>query len=234
MRFAVFASGDGTVFESIAHYARRGVLRGAELVLLLSNRPSSGAVNRARSLGIETEVVTTKRPDGTKKDRFEFEGEVIEVLRSYGVEFCFLAGWNKILDLVVDEYPYRIMNTHPSLLPAFAGLYGLDVHRAVLERGCKVTGCTIHFVDKGVDTGPIVLQRAVEVSDEDTVETLAEKVKALERRLAPMAIQLYRDGRVSLVERFGRLIARTDLSGGWLEEWLRRERELLGVDGEGT
>jgi len=233
VKFAVLASGEGTVFESIALYAKRGVIRGADLVLLLTNKPASGAVGRAKALGVETAVVTTKRPDGTKKGKEEFEEEIIEVLRGYGVEFCFLAGWNKVLDLVVDEYPYRIMNTHPSLLPAFAGLYGLEVHRAVLERGCKVTGCTIHFVDKGVDTGPIVLQKAVEVSDDDTVESLAEKVKALERRLAPMAIQLYRDGRISLVERFGRLTARVDLSGGWLEEWKRRERELLGSQGEG-
>ncbi|GBC71616.1 Phosphoribosylglycinamide formyltransferase [Candidatus Calditenuaceae archaeon HR02] len=232
MRLAVLASGGGSIFQSIVDHVRLGVLQGVEVTLLVCNRPGAGALERARKSGVKSLLITSRRDDGSKKSKAVFESEIIGALKEHGIDLIFLAGWDKILDATVDEYPYRIMNSHPSLLPAFSGLYGLDVHRAVLDRGCKISGCTVHYVDKGVDTGPIILQRAVPVSEYETPETLAGKVKAVEQLLAPMAIQLHVDGRVSLVNKGQSIVTHIDYSGGWLEGWRERQQHYLEVRGE--
>ncbi|MCS7143383.1 MAG: phosphoribosylglycinamide formyltransferase [Aigarchaeota archaeon] len=224
MRLAVLASGEGSIFQSIVDHVKLGVLRGVEVTLLISNKRDSRALLRAERSGVKSLCVDNRLENNVKLPFSEVEEKIIKSLKDHDIDLVFLTGWNKILDRVVDEYPYRIMNTHPSLLPAFSGLFGIEVHRAVLSHGCKITGCTIHFVDKGVDTGPIIIQRAVEVREDEVVESLAERVKSVEKLVVPMAIQLYRDSRISLTRREGRVYAKVDYSGGWLETWNERQK----------
>lgn len=229
LKLAILASGEGTTFQSIAEHIEAGVLRGVEIALLICNRKGAGVLRRAAERGVPHVLIPHRYEGGEKKPVEVFESEVLRELESSGAGLVFLAGWDRIISpRIIDAYPNRIMNLHPSLLPAFAGLYGEEVHRAVINHGCKVSGCTIHYVDYGVDTGPIILQQAVPVMEDDTPETLAERIKTWERRLVPMAIQLHADGRIQLVRRGGRLVTQIDYSGGWRERWEERQSILLG------
>lgn len=178
---AVLASGRGSNFEALVHAQRRGAFPG-RIVVLLCDRPGAGAIERARRLGIES--VTP--PTGRYRTRIEDESPWIEALRSRAVDCVLLAGFMRRLHApFLEAFTDRVLNIHPSLLPVFPGL---DAIRRAWEAGVRVTGCTVHLVTDALDAGPIVAQAAVEVLDDDTVETLEERIHHAEHRLYPEAV----------------------------------------------
>lgn len=196
LSLGVLVSGTGSNMVSIIQKCLANEIP-AMVSVVISSRENAPALEKAKSFGIPAHVV--KRKDF--QNQTEYENRMIEILKSYGVELVVLAGFLNILSPhFVDVFRWRIMNVHPSLIPAFCGpgYYGMRVHEAVLRYGVKVTGVTVHFVDESVDGGPIILQRAVEVFDEDTPETLAERVKTVEHELLPQAIKLFAEGRLKI------------------------------------
>jgi phosphoribosylglycinamide formyltransferase-1 len=162
---------------------------------VLSNKAEAYALERARRAGVPTAVVRYE----DHPDRTCFTGTILDELRVHAVDLVCLAGFNRILDQIFFEaYAMRVMNTHPALLPAFGGvgMYGRHVHQAVLDSGAKLSGATIHFVTPETDRGPIILQGAVPVLDEDTPETLAARVLSVEHKLYPAAVRFFAEGRL--------------------------------------
>ena len=186
--FAVLASGAGSNFEALVAASRRQEFRGS-IVLLATDRPDAPALERARRLGIEGVVL----PCGRYRTRIEDERPWVEALRTRGVDALLLAGFMRRLHApLLAAFPDRILNLHPSLLPSFPGL---DAIAQALAFGVRITGCTVHVVNDAVDAGPIVAQAAVEVLDDDNVETLTARVHAAEHRLYPAAVRRYFEGR---------------------------------------
>ena len=184
-RIAVLASGGGTNLQAILDYFdARGAARAGDVVLVASDRTRAGALDRARARDIPAAVFrSAKNPDGR---------EPVDVLREHRVDFIALAGYLKLLSgEVIAEYPGRIVNIHPALLPAFGGpgMYGDRVHRAVLQSGARVSGATVHYVDEEYDRGAILAQWPVPVLADDTVQTLAARVLKVEHVLYPRVIQ---------------------------------------------
>ncbi len=190
LRFGVMVSGGGTNLQAILDALDEGTITNAQIAVVISNNPNAYALVRAKDHGVETAVVSPK----DYETRDEFNKALLEKVDSYDLDLIVLAGFLvKIPDELVDRYAGRIINIHPSLIPSFCGVgyYGLKVHEAALERGVKVTGATVHFVDKGMDTGPIILQKAVEVHDGDTPEILQRRVmEEAEWILLPRAIDM--------------------------------------------
>ena len=183
-RIAVLASGSGTNLQALLGDPRVG----PSVVLVLSDRPDAGALERAR--GHHVKAVTV--PPDHYASREDHDRAVLGVLRDEAVEFVLLAGYMRILGSdVVRAFPNRILNIHPSLLPAFPGGHA---PRDALDWGAKVTGCTVHLVDEEVDHGPIVLQEAVPILPDDTEDALHERIKQVERRLFPETIRRFLDG----------------------------------------
>ena len=173
-RLAVFASGSGTNFEAIATACERGEIP-ARVVLMVCDKPGAGVVQRAAGHGVEAFVFAPKE----YASKADYEREIVRRLDEAGVELVCLAGYMRIVgDVLLGAYGGRIINIHPSLIPSFCGVgyYGLKVHEAALARGVKVTGATVHYVDEGVDSGPILLQKAVEVQPGDTPQVLQRRV----------------------------------------------------------
>ena len=194
IRLGVLLSGRGSNFVAIAAAIQEGGLAGVEIAVVLSNREDAGGLDAARVLGIPCRVIVSK---GMK--RAEHDRAMLEALREHGVDLVCLAGYMRVLTPdFVAAYPGAILNIHPSLLPAFVGL---DVQRAALEYGVKVAGCTVHFVDEAVDHGVIVLQRTVEVLDDDTPDTLAARILVEEHRAYPEAIARVVSGKYRVVGR---------------------------------
>lgn len=194
MRLALFASGGGSNAAAILDAIGVGTLA-AEAVVLVSDRADAAALTRAADRGLPTAVVP---PGG---DEAVFAQALLDVLAAHEVDTVALAGYlRKIPDPVVWAYRDRILNVHPSLLPAFGGpgWYGKRVHQGVIDYGCRVTGATVHLVDSQYDTGPIVLQETVSVQPGDTAQTLAARVLAVEHRLFPQALALLAAGRISV------------------------------------
>lgn len=181
----VLASGQGTNFEALALAAQRGEL-GGRIALLASDRPDAPVMERARRLGIEALAL----PAGTRwRTRLEDERSWIDALHSRGVEVVLLAGFMRRLHgAFLEAFEDRILNIHPSLLPAFPGL---DAIHQAWSHGARVTGCTVHLVDDRLDAGPIVAQSAVEVRDDDTLASLEARVHEAEHRLYPAAVRRY-------------------------------------------
>ncbi|CUU04342.1 phosphoribosylglycinamide formyltransferase-1 [Candidatus Thermokryptus mobilis] len=201
MNIAVFASGRGSNLMAILKAIEEGRLK-ARVVVVISNNSSSGALEIARSKGIDALHISRSQ---FSSDR-EYVDKILSELRKRNVELVVLAGYmKKIPAEVVSEYRNRILNIHPALLPSFGGqgMYGINVHKAVIESGVKITGVTVHIVDEEYDHGPIVLQKAVEVKDDDTPETLAERVLKVEHEVYPEAIRLFVEGKVNV---FGRKV----------------------------
>ena len=181
-RIGILLSGRGSNFVAIAEAIRDGSLRDVEIAIVLSNREDAGGLETARAMGIPAQVIVSK---GMK--RAEHDALMIAALREARVDLVCLAGYMRVLaPEFVGAFPGAILNIHPSLLPSFVGL---DVQRAALDFGVKVAGCTVHFVDEAVDHGVIVLQRMVEVLDEDTVETLSARILVEEHKAYPEAIR---------------------------------------------
>ena len=174
-RIAVLVSGGGTNLQALLDAQERGEIPCGEIVLVVSDKEDAYALERAKNHGVETAVLSRKK----KADRAAFEDRLLETLAAHGIEMIILAGFMVILsENFVKQYPRRILNVHPSLIPSFcgAGYYGLHVHEAALERGVKVTGATVHYVNEIPDGGEIIAQKAVAVEAGDTPETLQRRV----------------------------------------------------------
>lgn len=190
-RIAVFASGSGSNFEAVAAHAAAADSP-YEIALLVCDKPRAGAIARAERLGVPVYAVRPK----DFASREEYEADIIRELRRCGVEFIVLAGYMRLVtSVLLNAYPDRILNIHPSLLPAFPGL---DAIGQAIAYGAKVTGVTVHFVDAGLDSGPIIAQEAVAVLDGDTAETLASRIHAAEHRLYPAVVRAFAEGRIRL------------------------------------
>ncbi len=186
-RLGILISGRGSNFEAIADSVSRGELA-AEIAAVISNRPDARGLEAARRRGLPAVSLPSRGLDREVYDRM-----LIEELRKYRVDLVCLAGFMRLLSAgFIRAFPQRILNIHPSLLPAFPGL---DAQQQALEHGVKITGCTVHFVDEDLDAGPIILQRAVPVEDDDTVETLSARILAEEHRLYTEAIRMVLAGR---------------------------------------
>jgi phosphoribosylglycinamide formyltransferase-1 len=191
LRVAVLASGRGSNFRALAEAAASGRLPAA-IVVLVTDRPGAPVLDAARAHGIEAVVVDPRQ----HPSREAHEKAVIGVLDERRVGLVCLAGYMRLLSAgFVGHFAGRLLNIHPSLLPAFPGLHP---HRQVLEHGTRISGATVHFVDEGVDTGPIVLQAAVPVLPDDTEATLAERILVEEHRLYPEAVRLFALGRLEI------------------------------------
>ena len=192
IRVGVLASGRGTGFQSLVDARDRGDLD-VELAILASNVPGAPVLDRAKKAGVPTAVVDHR---GFGADREACERELVRVLRENRVDLVVFAGFMRLVTpFFVRQFPSRIMNIHPSLLPAFPGAHA---HRDVLASGAKVTGCTVHFVDASVDGGPIILQKALPVREDDTEETLEARVLEQEHALLPLAVRLFAEGRLQV------------------------------------
>jgi phosphoribosylglycinamide formyltransferase 1 len=191
---AVLASGRGTNFEALVHATRHAETNG-EVRLLVANIPDAPVLKRAEAEHVPAAII----PHRQFKDRAAFEQALIAELNHHNINLVCLAGFMRILSPVfVTAFENRIMNIHPSLLPAFAGLQGMQVHEAVMAAGVKVTGCTVHFVNTDVDAGPIIVQRAIAVRDVDTPESLALRVLVEEHLAYAEAVKLFCTGRLKV------------------------------------
>ncbi|HEY9574819.1 MAG TPA: phosphoribosylglycinamide formyltransferase [Lachnospiraceae bacterium] len=190
LKIAVFVSGGGTNLQAIIDKIESGEITNTKIELVISNNPNAYALERAKKHGIETVCVYPKN----FVNRESFNKELLRVTNSYKVDLIVLAGCLVVIPKeMVREYKMRMINIHPSLIPSFCGkgYYGLKVHEAALERGVKITGATVHFVDEGTDTGPIILQKAVEVRVDDSPEILQKRVmEEAEWVILPRAIDL--------------------------------------------
>ena len=199
-RLGILLSGRGSNFLAIVEAIRRHRLQGAEIAVVLSNMADAAGLQAAREMGMATYAV----PSAGRK-RAEHDAEMIARLHQYKVDLVCLAGYMRILSAeFVRAFPNRILNVHPSLLPAFPGL---DAQAQALEFGAKVAGCTVHFVDEGVDSGAIIVQRTVPVQDDDTAESLSARVLEQEHMAYPEAIARVLSGEYAFVGR--RYVRRT-------------------------
>ena len=190
MRIAVLASGSGTNLQSILERQRQGQLD-VEIALVISNNPEAKALQRAAQAGLATRSINHRNFNS----RAEFDQAVVAELTSAEVELVVLAGFMRILsDVFLRAYPQRIINIHPALLPAFPGT---DGYGDTFRYGCKVGGCTVHFIDYGEDTGPIIGQKAFEIADTDTLDDVKRKGLEKEWELYPACIQKFADGVLS-------------------------------------
>lgn len=191
LRIGALASGGGSNLQSIIDSCSDGSLA-AEVVLVLTNNPEAGALSRAEQAGIPALCLDHRH----YSSREDFDHAVVKALRDAGVELVVLAGFMRLISPVfLEAFPGRIMNIHPALLPAFPGLH---VQRKALEYGARFAGCTVHFVDGGVDTGPIIIQAVVPVLDDDTEASLSARILQQEHRIYPRAIQLFSEDRLRI------------------------------------
>ena len=200
LKMAVLVSGGGTNLQAIMDKIDDGSITNAEISVVISNNPNAYALERAKNHGIEARCISPKQYES----RAQFNEALLAAIQSYHVDLVVLAGCLVVIpEIMVKAYPNRIINIHPALIPSFCGTgyYGLKVHEAVLARGVKVTGATVHFVDEGTDTGPIILQKAVEVQEGDTHEVLQRRVmEQAEWEIMPQAIDMIANGRIQVVD----------------------------------
>lgn len=224
MRVGVLASGRGTNLQCLIDAVEAGVLEGVEIGVVVSDRPGATALERARRHGIEA-VLVDRRSHATREG---FDAAIMAELRQRDTGLVVLAGFMRILGpAFVDAFPERIINIHPALLPSFAGLH---VHERVIEAGVRFSGCTVHFVDRGLDTGPIIIQAAVPVLGDDTPESLAARVLEEEHRILPQAVDLFARG---LLRVQGRRVVVTGHPGPAPAERMENPPVMLGAPCEG-
>lgn len=201
LKIAVLVSGGGTNLQAIIDKIAEGVITNTEIAVVISNNKNAYALERAKQAGIEAVCVSPK----DYENREQFNQEFLKTLDSYQVDLVVLAGFLVVIPpAMIQKYENRIINIHPSLIPSFCGTsyYGLKVHEGALARGVKVTGATVHFVDEGTDTGPIILQKAVEVQNGDTPEILQRRVmEQAEWEILPRAIHLIANGKVTVKDK---------------------------------
>ena len=191
---AVLVSGSGTTLQNLVDQIGAGKLN-ARIPIVIGSRPDLVGLERARKAGLKTVTVDRREFSGCA----QFSGRVFDLCSEAKVDLVCLAGWLCLLD-IPPQFAGRMMNIHPALLPSFGGkgMYGRKVHEAVLAHGCKVSGCTVHFVDGAYDTGPIILQRTCPVLEDDTPQTLAGRVFEEEKIAYPQAIRLFQQGRLRI------------------------------------
>jgi formyltetrahydrofolate-dependent phosphoribosylglycinamide formyltransferase len=194
LKMAVLLSGSGSTLENFFEKIEQGELD-ARVVVVVSSLSSAFGIERAKRRGVPAYVLPRRK----YADVAEYTAAIFAKVREHGAQMVALAGFMVQIGVPAD-FRGRIMNVHPALIPAFCGkgIYGHHAHEAVLKAGVKLTGCTVHFVDEEYDHGPIVMQQAVEVCDDDTPDSLAERVQAAERDCYPKAIQLFADGRLEI------------------------------------
>ena len=189
MNIAVFASTNGTDLQAIIDEKEAGKLENVEISFVLVNKEDCGAAKKAKNAGIPVIFIDSRDENGEKKDREAYDREIQAFCEHYEVDVIVLVGWMRILSpWFVRQWTRKIINIHPSLLPKYPGM-DLDVHQAVLDNGEEETGMTIHYVDEGVDTGEIILQKRVAVEPKDTPESLKKKVQELEKRWYPEVLR---------------------------------------------
>ena len=189
LRIGVLASGGGTNLQAIIDRCQDGTLA-AEMAVVITNNPGAGALDRASKAGIKTLCINHRG----FSQREDFDSAVINALQENEVDLVVLAGFMRIItQTFIDAFPERIINIHPALLPAFPGLH---VQQQAIDYGARFSGCTVHFVDGGVDTGPIIMQAVVPILPDDTADTLAARILEQEHQAYPRAIQLIAEGRV--------------------------------------
>ena len=204
IRIAVLASGGGTNLQSVIDGIESGDIP-AKIDVVISGNSQAFALDRAERHGIKGVYIGKIN----YPNLFERNSMLKELLLERKIDLVVLAGYMGILDRdLIQEFENRIMNIHPSLIPSFCGkgFYGERVHRAVIDYGAKITGATVHFVDEGTDTGPIILQESVQVLEDDTVESLAQRVLAVEHRLLPQAVKYFAEGKLEIEGRTVRIM----------------------------
>lgn len=189
----MLASGRGSNLQAVIDAIEAGTVQ-AKIVAVISNKKEAPALERARRHGLSALFVDPNSYAGRPDSREAYDRELLDALRRHDVGLVLLAGYMKIVTRVlVEAFANRMMNIHPSLLPSFPGL---DVQKKAIEWGCKLAGCTVHFVTEGVDEGPIILQAAVPILDDDTPDTLAARILQQEHKIYPRAVQLFAEGRL--------------------------------------
>ena len=189
INIGVLASGRGTNLQAIIEAIEDGKIAG-EIKVVISDHPKACALKRAQQYLIDIQCIDFKE----FKNREDYDKEIIKALKEKKIDLVVLAGYMRILSpYFIRAYQNKIMNIHPALLPSFPGLHA---QKQAIENGVKISGCTVHFVDEGIDSGPIILQKSVEVSDDDTEESLTEKILKEEHQIYPQAIQLFSEGRL--------------------------------------
>ena len=191
LKIGVLASGSGSNLQAIIDASRMGMIP-VEVALVLSDKSDAYALQRAEQVGIATAVVCPAE----YASREEYDAEIVRLLQQAGVEAVALAGYMRLVTTVLlDAFPQRVLNIHPALLPSFPGLHG---QRQAFEYGVKVAGCTVHFVDAGLDSGPIILQAPVPVLEDDDADTLAARILEQEHIIYPLALKLLAEGRLTV------------------------------------
>ena len=200
MKIAVLVSGGGTNLQAIIDAIASGKITNTEICLVYSNNPKAYAIERAKKAGIPTAVKSPKE----FANRDDFNAALLQIIKDADPDLVVLAGCLVVIpDCVVKAFANKIINIHPSLIPSFCGTgyYGLKVHEKALERGVRVSGATVHFVDEGTDTGPIILQKPVMIQPDDTPEVLQRRImEQAEWKILPMAIDLIANGKVSVAD----------------------------------
>ena len=192
INIAVFISGRGSNFLALLKNIEKGVLKNCQIAVGFSNNPNAKGLEYAAEAGIKTIVIPSKN----RSDRAEYDKEIINALSEYNIDLICLAGYMRIVTQeLVDAYKNRIINIHPALLPSFPGLHA---QKQAIDYGVKVSGCTVHFVDGGMDTGPVILQKTVPVYDNDTEDTLSERILEQEHTAYSEAVALYAAGRLKV------------------------------------
>jgi phosphoribosylglycinamide formyltransferase-1 len=191
LRLGVLISGSGSNLQSIIDNIEKGSLK-ATIKIVISNNPDAFGITRAKKHGIPFVVLK----NGDFKSKEDFDSELIKVLKESNVDLVILAGFMRIISpAFLKAFPQKVLNIHPALLPSFPGLHG---QKQAFDYGVKFSGCTVHFVDEGVDTGPIIIQSVVPVIDDDTEETLAARILKEEHKIYPQAIQFFADGKIEI------------------------------------
>ena len=199
MNIAVFCSGNGSNFQAIIEASRKGLFN-AKIALMVCDNPNAYAVTKAKNESIKTLLLDIN--DFPSQEAFE--ARIIEELITEHIELICLAGYMRLLlPSFINKYREKIINIHPALLPSFKGIRGI---KDALDYGVKVTGVTVHFVNEDMDAGPIILQEAVTIEDNDTKETLAEKIHKIEHRLYPNAVKLFIEGRLKVIGRTVKIV----------------------------
>ncbi|NLK63506.1 MAG: phosphoribosylglycinamide formyltransferase [Tissierellia bacterium] len=196
VKIGVLISGSGTNLQSLIDNTENGYING-RITVVISNRKDAYGLERAKQHKIDAVYLSQKDYESFEN----FNNAIIDELKAHNVELVVLAGYLKILTAkFIDVYKNRIINIHPSLIPAFCGkgYYGIKVHEEAVNYGVKLSGATVHFVDEGADTGPIIIQEAVEVSYEDTAESLQQKILKIEHKILPLAVKYYCAGKIQI------------------------------------